>query len=68
MTHLRTFGRFWYDFIIGDDWRLALGVTVSIALAFVITHDVLDAWWLLPLAVVALLGTSVNHATRPQRQ
>ncbi len=31
MTHLRTFGRFWYDFIIGDDWRLALGVTVSIA-------------------------------------
>ena len=33
MTHLRTFGRFWYDLIIGDDWRLALGVTLSIALA-----------------------------------
>jgi hypothetical protein len=67
MTHLRTFGRFWYDFIIGDDWRLALGVTLSIALAFAITHKVVDAWWLLPLAVAALLAISVNHAARPPR-
>jgi hypothetical protein len=68
MTHLRTFGKFWYDFIIGDDWRLALGVTASILLVIAITHDVVDAWWLLPLAVAALLGMSVNHATRPPRR
>ena len=24
MTHVRSFFRFWYDFIVGDDWRLAL--------------------------------------------
>jgi hypothetical protein len=68
MTHLRTFGRFWYDFIIGDDWRLALGVTLSIAVAYAITHELVDAWWLLPLGVAALLGLSVHHATRPQRR
>ena len=68
MTHLRAFGKFWYDFIIGDDWRLALGVTVSIALASAITHELVDAWWLLPLSVAALLAMSVNHATRPQRR
>jgi hypothetical protein len=68
MTQLRTFGKFWYDFIIGDDWRLALGVTVSIVLVFAITREVFDAWWLLPLGVAALLGLSVNHATRPPRR
>ena len=68
MRHLRTFGRFWYDFIIGDDWRVALGVTLSIALVYAITHELVDAWWLLPLNVAALLGMSVNHATRPLRR
>ena len=68
MIHLRTFGKFWYDFIIGDDWRVALGVTLSIALVFAITHALVDAWWLLPLVVAALLGVSVNHATRLPRR
>jgi hypothetical protein len=25
---LRGFGRFWWDFIVGDDWRIAAGVVV----------------------------------------
>ena len=28
MSWLRSFGRFWYEFIVGDDWRIAAGVTV----------------------------------------
>jgi hypothetical protein len=68
MTHLRTFGRFWWDFIIGDDWRLALGVTVSIALTYAITHKGVNAWWLLPLAVAVLLAISLSHASRPRRE
>ena len=68
MTNLRTSGRFWYDFIIGDDWRLALGVTVSIGVVFAVTREVADWWWLLPLAVAALLAVSVNDATRPKRR
>jgi len=68
MTHLRTFGRFWYDFVIGDDWRLALGVTVSIAVVFTLTHAGINAWWLLPVAVAALLAVSLDNATRPRRR
>jgi hypothetical protein len=68
MTNLRTFGKFWYDFVIGDDWRLALGVTASIVLVFAVTREVADWWWLLPLAVAALLAVSVNDATRPRRR
>ena len=25
------FGRFWYDFIVGDDWRIAAGVVGVLA-------------------------------------
>ena len=68
MRKLRTFGNFWYDFIVGDDWRIALGVTVAIAVAFAVAHQGADLWWLLPIAVAALLAASVNRATRPQRR
>ena len=30
---LRGFLRFWYDFIVGDDWRIALGVVLVLAWA-----------------------------------
>ncbi|MHB8464288.1 MAG: hypothetical protein ACYDH6_00670 [Acidimicrobiales bacterium] len=64
MKHIRTFGKFWYDFIIGDDWRVALGVTVAIALLYLVAHHGANWWWSLPLAVTALLGVSLNNATR----
>jgi hypothetical protein len=67
MKHLTTFGRFWYDFIIGDDWRLALGVTAAITVLFVAAHQGANLWWLLPVAVAALLAVSVAHATRSPR-
>ncbi len=31
MRYLRGFGRFWYDFIVGDDWKIAVGVCVMLA-------------------------------------
>jgi hypothetical protein len=31
MRFLRAFGRFWYDFIVGDDWRIAAGVVLVLA-------------------------------------
>jgi hypothetical protein len=64
MKHLATFGRFWYDFIIGDDWRLAVGVVATIIVVFVAAHNGVDSWWLLPVAVATLLTLSVSHATR----
>jgi hypothetical protein len=32
MRHLRAFGRFWWDFIVGDDWRVAAGVVTLVAI------------------------------------
>jgi hypothetical protein len=61
---LRGFGRFWYDFIVGDDWRLAIGAVVAITAVYVAAHNDLNVWWLLPLAVAAFLSVSLAHATR----
>ena len=31
MKYLRGFVLFWYDFIVGDDWRVAVGVIAALA-------------------------------------
>jgi hypothetical protein len=31
---LKAFGQFWYDFIIGDDWKIALAVVVSLVVLY----------------------------------
>jgi hypothetical protein len=32
MKFLKSFGAFWYDFIIGDDWKIAVAVVASLAI------------------------------------
>ncbi len=64
MKWLAQFGKFWYDFIIGDDWRIAVGVVITVAAVFVAAHHGFNGWWLLPLAVAGLLGVSVTHEIR----
>jgi hypothetical protein len=59
VKYVVAFGRFWWNFIVGDDWTVAAGVAVAIGLvAILVDHDV-NAWWLLPVAVVLLTGVSV---------
>ena len=68
LTALRSFGRFWYDFIVGDDWRVALGVVVALAAAYGLVKAGINAWWLPPVAVVALLGLSLRRVVRTARR
>lgn len=54
------FLRFWYHFIVGDDYRIALGVIIGFAGVALLVHTAhVQPWWLLPLAVVVMLGVSV---------
>jgi len=64
MSHLRSFALFWWSFVVGDDWRVAAGITVSLALTWYITDRGADTWWLLPVAVALLLTGSLWRATR----
>jgi hypothetical protein len=64
IARLRAIGAFWYDFVIGDDWRGAAVVAAGLALTAVLVHAAaVNAWWLLPVAVIAALGWSLRRAT-----
>ena len=64
MRRLRAFGRFWYEFIVGDDWRVAVAVVVALGATAVVAGVGLPAWWVLPAAVVVVLPLSVWRAAR----
>jgi hypothetical protein len=68
MRFLRGFGRFWFDFIVGDDWRIALGVVLVLgAGALVVATDAVGAELLMPLlaaAIVAVVGASIVLSAR----
>ena len=64
MSHLRAFGRFWWNFVVGDDWRVAAGIVVAVGITWALSHNGVNAWWLLPLAVALLLAGSLWGATR----
>ena len=53
-----------WEFVVGDDWRTAVGVALALALTAVITDAGLPAWWLVPVAVIVLLALSLRRATR----
>lgn len=65
-SRLRAFGMFWYDFVIGDDWRVAIGVVVAFAVTYAVSRTSVPAWWLVPLAVAVLLPFSLWRAVRPR--
>jgi hypothetical protein len=64
VRYLRSFAAFWWDFIVGDDWRVAAGVVIALGMTAALTDRGWSAWWLLPLAVAVLLGRSLQRATR----
>jgi len=63
MRRLRAFGAFWYDFVIGDDWRGAAVVAAAISATAALVAAGVNAWWLLPVSALAALGWSLRRAT-----
>jgi len=59
VKRLRQFGAFWYDFVIGDDWRVALGVIAALAATYGVSRTNVAAWWIVPAALVLLLPLSL---------
>ncbi|WP_037571925.1 hypothetical protein [Phaeacidiphilus oryzae] len=68
MTAIRSFLLFWYDFVVGDDWRVAAGVVVALGATAGLAHAGLPAWWLLPVAVAGLLALSLRRAVSVARR
>jgi hypothetical protein len=58
------FLRFWWDFVVGDDWRAALGVVVALGATAAVVAAGVDAWWLMPIAVALVLYVSLKRETQ----
>jgi len=68
MTKVRRFGRFWYDFLVGDDWTIAVAVAIAVGATVWISHIGEPDWFVLPIVVVGVLGSSIRQATRAVRK
>ena len=57
---------FWYDFIVGDDWVIAVGALLALGIAAVLTRSTLDgvAWLVLPLTAALVLWLSLMRGAR----
>ena len=64
MSRLAALGRFAWDFVIGEDWRVAAGVALAIAATALVATTTVAAWWILPVAVALLLAVTLWRASR----
>jgi hypothetical protein len=63
MRSLGAFLWFWYEFLVGDDWVIALGVVLALTATRGLVRMHIDAWWLMLVAVVLLLAVSLWRET-----
>jgi hypothetical protein len=63
VRRIAAFGRFWWDFVVGDDWVAAALVVVAIGATAAVAASGIAAWWVMPLAVVLVLAVSLRRAT-----
>jgi hypothetical protein len=60
MKWLTQFGKFWYDFIIGDDWKIAVSVLIPLVVgAGFVLNGFEESLLLPPILAVALAASFV---------
>jgi hypothetical protein len=64
VSRIRSVAAFLYDFVIGDDWLIAAGVAVALAVTYGISRTSAPTWWVMPAAVAVLLPLGVWRVLR----
>jgi hypothetical protein len=64
MLRLRRFFAFWYDFVVGDDWRAAVAVVLALAITYGVARTGVTSWWILPVAVALVLPLTLWRVVR----
>jgi hypothetical protein len=67
MRWLKAAASFAWEFVVGDDWRIAAGVVIGLAVTALVAGAGATAWWILPLVAAGLLASSVWRAAGPRR-
>jgi hypothetical protein len=62
------FLRFWYDFVVGDDWRIAAGIGLLVAAGAWLVHDHVVRTNVIvvgvPVVLVAVVAASILRDAR----
>jgi hypothetical protein len=64
---IKAFAAFWYDFIVGDDWRVAVAVGAALVITYGMRSTSIPTWWVLPATVVIWLPLSLWRVARTRR-
>jgi hypothetical protein len=59
---IRRFGLGVWDFVVGDDWRIAVAVVFALGATALVAALGVAAWWVAPLAVLVVLALAVRTA------
>ena len=61
MKYIIAFAAFWIDFIVGDDWRIAVAVVVGLTVTAALVRMGIPAWWILPVGIAGYLTISMTR-------
>lgn len=59
---IRRLGAGVWEFVVGEDWRVALGVVVTLGATALVATVGVPAWWITPIAILAILHRSIGRA------
>ena len=59
--------RFIYDFIFGDDWRVAVVILLGLVATGLLLAAQISAWWLVPVLAIGMTWISLqrSHPSQP---
>jgi len=63
VRYVAGFGRFWWNFVVGDDWTAAAGIVIAIGATAALAASDVAVWWVMPLALAAILYASLRRVT-----
>lgn len=67
MSRVSSLLRFVWDFVVGDDWRIAAAVAATLVVMLMLSDAGAAVWWLLPAVVLTVLGVSIWGVARARR-
>jgi hypothetical protein len=59
---IRRFALGVWDFVVGDDWRIAVAVVLALGATAIVAAIGIASWWVAPLGVLIVLALAVRSA------
>ena len=50
--------------MVGDDWRVAIGIVVGLAVCALLADTTVGGWWVMPGVVVVVLAVTGHFGRR----